>query len=685
MSVQFPEGFRFGTATAAFQIEGAARADGKQDSIWDVFCREPGRVVNGDDGTVACDHFHLFESDVNLMSDLGMGTYRFSVSWPRVYNDGAVNDKGMDFYSRLVDALLEKGIAPWLTLYHWDLPAALPGGWTNRDTAYRFADYAAAVHQRLGDRVATWTTLNEPWCSAFLGYASGVHAPGQTDASASIRAAHHLMLGHGLATQALRAADPRAKLGITLNFTPVLPATHEPDDIDVARRIDGTANRFFADAIFKGRYPGDVVADAGEFWPEDLVVDGDLEVISTPIDVLGVNYYTTNMFAAGSAVQAPPSPHVTAPTAVQKLRDLPLTDMGWEVEPSGLTRLLVRLHQDYTGPVGTEVVITENGAAFPDRADANGFVDDSADRLEYLRRHLLAAHQAIQAGVNLRGYLVWSLMDNFEWAWGYGKRFGIVRVDEKLRRIPKASARWYAEVARTGAVPTVPPPPPDDALPTEDDDSPVDEPTVELDGGEPTQAAPQAMTAVPPPVPQAPQTPQAPQLPQLPRSPWSADAAPGMELVMAVPPPSVPQPPQVPPTPQPPSVPQLPRSPWSADAAPGMELVMAVPPPSVPQPPQAPPTPQVPQLPRSPWSADPAPASEAVTSPASTAHPHLPASPWSADLPASMDLPIAAPTALPASPWSAEPAPVADTDATVIQLIYSRTPPESPASSASMR
>jgi beta-glucosidase len=672
MSVQFPEGFRFGTATAAFQIEGAARADGKQDSIWDVFCREPGRIVNGDDGNVACDHFHLYESDVDLMAELGMSTYRFSVSWPRVMNDGAVNAKGMDFYSRLVDALLEKGIAPWLTLYHWDLPAALPGGWTNRDTAYRFADYAAAVHQRLGDRVFTWTTLNEPWCSAFLGYAAGVHAPGQTDPSASIRAAHHLMLGHGLAIQALRAADASAKLGITLNFTPALPATHEPADIDVARKIDGTANRFFADAIFKGRYPGDVVADAGEYWPEDLVADGDLDVISSPIDVLGVNYYTTNMFAAGPTEAGAASPHITAPGAVQQLRDLPLTDMGWEIEPSGLTRLLVRLHQDYTGPAGTELVITENGAAFLDHVDANGFVDDSADRLEYLRRHLLAAHQAIQAGVNLRGYLVWSLMDNFEWAWGYGKRFGIVRVDEKLRRLPKASARWYAEVARTGTVPTVPPPPPETGPRTDTEEEPLDEPTVELAGGEPDGNEPQVMTSV------------ATTAPRLPRSPWSADPAPGSEVVVAVPPPALPQ---------------LPASPWSADPAPGSEVVVvAVPPPALPQLPASPwsadpapgfdALPTAPatslRLPASPWSADPAPSQELSDVDSANQTPRLPASPWSADLPASMELPPGGPPHLPASPWSAEPAPVADTDATVIQLIYSRNPPASPAS-ASMR
>jgi beta-glucosidase len=680
MSVQFPEGFRFGTATAAFQIEGASHADGKQDSIWDVFSREPGRIANGDDGNVACDHFHLYEADVALMAELGLSTYRFSVSWPRVFNDGVVNAKGMDFYSRLVDELLAKGIAPWLTLYHWDLPAALPGGWTNRDTAYRFADYAMAVHQHLGDRVPTWTTLNEPWCAAFLGYAAGVHAPGLTDRTAAVRAAHHLMLGHGLATQALRSANPAAKLGITLNFTPVLPATHEPADIDVARRIDGTVNRFFTDAIFRGRYPGDVVADASEFWPEDLIVDGDMEIISTPINVLGVNYYSTNMFAAGPAEGAVPSPHLTAPGAVQQLRELPLTDMGWEVEPSGLTRLLVRLQEDYTGPAGVELMITENGAAFADRPDVNGFVDDSADRLEYLRRHLLAAHQAIQAGVNLKGYLVWSLIDNFEWSWGYGKRFGIVGVDERLRRIPKASALWYAEVARAGSVPTIAPPPQGPSK-REQDDTSSDEPTVELDAGAPESPGsrpvgghPPIMTAVPVPL-----------VPRLPASPWSADPAPGSEVRVAVPVPLVPRLPASPwsadpapgseVTPTLPVVAQLPAPPQSADRAPGGEVSVVSPLPVVP-----------PHLPASPWSADPAPGSEVASYAAPIiSSPHLPASPWSADLPASLELPGGGVARLPASPWSADPAPEVEAEcASVIQLIYSRNPPESPAS-ASMR
>jgi beta-glucosidase len=452
---QFPEGFHLGAATAAFQIEGAAAEDGKRDSIWDVFCREPGRVANGDDGTLACDHYHRMPSDVQLMADLGLTTYRFSISWPRVLDGDRVNEPGMDFYSRLVDELLARDITPWLTLYHWDLPASIEGGWTNRDTAQRFVDYARTVHARLADRVRIWTTLNEPWCSSFLSYAAGVHAPGTTDATAAVRAAHHLLLGHGWAVQALREADPTATLGISLNLTPVMPASDDPADVDVARRIDGTLNRYFADPIFKGRYPADVVADLGEHFPDDLVADGDLEAISSPIDVLGVNYYTTNVFRAGDPSDAP-TPHVTAPNAVQVLRDLPTTAMGWEVDPAGLTRLLTRFHQDYTADSGTGLVVTENGAAYDESPDETGYVDDTATRLDYLRRHLAAVHDALTAGVDVRGYLVWSLIDNFEWSFGYSKKFGVVAMDADLNRVPKASAHWYSGVARTGVVPAEP-------------------------------------------------------------------------------------------------------------------------------------------------------------------------------------------------------------------------------------
>ena len=462
MTIEFPSGFLLGSATSAYQIEGAAAEDGKQDSIWDVFCRVPGAIANGEDGTVACDHYHRYADDAKLLGDLGMNTYRFSVCWPRVLDGDRVNAKGMDFYSRLVDELLAHGVEPWLTLYHWDLPAALPGGWPERDTAKRFVDYALAVHSRLGDRVRTWTTLNEPWCSAFLGYAAGVHAPGQTDPVAAVRSVHHLLLAHGWTVQALRDADPSATLGITLNFTPALPASDSAADVDVARRVNGTANRIFVEPITTGHYPSDVRDDLAALWPDDLVADGDLAAISTPIDVLGVNYYTTNVFGAGAPSTAP-TPHISAPDAVQVIRDLPLTDMGWEIEPSGLRDLLTWLHTTYTGPVGTYLVVTENGAATDDHPDAAGCVDD-ADRIDYLRQHLAAVREAIEAGADVRGYLAWSLLDNFEWAEGYGKRFGLVRVDADLRRIPKASARWFAEVARTGRLGTPGRPPRNEAI-----------------------------------------------------------------------------------------------------------------------------------------------------------------------------------------------------------------------------
>lgn len=460
-TIAFPPGFLWGTATSSFQIEGAVDVDGRTESIWDTFCRVQGAIANGDDGTVAIDHYHRYAEDVAQLATLGLNTYRFSVSWSRALRpDGRPNPAGMDFYSRLVDDLLEAEITPWLTLYHWDLPEYLPGGWTNRDTATRFADYAAGMHEHLGDRVRHWTTLNEPWCSAFLGYASGEHAPGHTDPAEAVRAVHHLMLGHGLAVQALRAADASATLGITLNFTPVSPADPDsPADADLARRIDGTANRLFIEPMLRGAYPADVLSDFGELWTPDLVADGDLEVIATPIDVLGVNYYTTNQVRARRAGETRPnqlvrgrrlaSPHITASDAVGTNRGLPVTEMNWEVDPDGLYRLLVRLQTEYTGPAGVALVITENGAAYPDLREENGFVNDT-DRIDYVRRHLVAAQRAIADGVDLRGYLLWSLIDNFEWAFGYEKRFGIIAVDSELRRMPKASAIWYQSVAETG-------------------------------------------------------------------------------------------------------------------------------------------------------------------------------------------------------------------------------------------
>jgi beta-glucosidase len=462
---RFDDRFLFGAATAAFQIEGADHTDGRTDSIWDAFCRVDGAVINGDDGSLACDHYHRYGSDVALMAALNLQSYRFSTSWARVQPDArAVNSQGLDFYSRLVDELLGRDIMPWLTLYHWDLPQTLQdqGGWAKRDTAYRFVEYAQLVHDRLGDRVRVWTTLNEPWCSAFLGYVAGAHAPGIQDPRQGLAAAHHLMLGHGLVVQELRARDESLSLGLTLNLTPISPA--DPDsavDLEAVRKIDGQTNRIFLDPIFRGAYPSDVLADVAGLGLEEVIADGDLEIISTPIDVLGVNYYQDAVVSGtptgpATATEAPTSRVTGSPfPAVHDVypveQDLPRTAMGWVISPDGLRRLLHRVHTDYTGPAATDVYVTENGVAFADRVASDGSVDDQ-DRVGYLRSHLDAIWQAIAEGVPVRGYFYWSLLDNFEWAWGYAKRFGIVRVDyQTQQRTVKASGWEYANIiaART--------------------------------------------------------------------------------------------------------------------------------------------------------------------------------------------------------------------------------------------
>lgn len=463
----FPDDFLWGAATASYQIEGAGDADGRSDSIWDTYARTPGMVLHGHDGSVACDHYHRYPEDVALMRDLNLSAYRFSLAWPRVMPDGrTLNPKGLDFYSRLVDELLGAGITPWLTLYHWDLPQVLEdaGGWPERDTALRLLDYAGVVHDALGDRVRHWTTLNEPWCSAFLGYAAGRHAPGRTEPVAGLRAAHHLLLGHGLVVEELRRRDPSLQLGLTLNFTDTQPLDPtSPRDLDAARRLDGLANRFFVEPVMLGAYPSDVLEDLGALWPQDLVHDGDLATISTPIDVLGVNFYTGSMVTGPDPEAAPeaarqaraydaPSPNVGSEHVVVVRRGTPVTDMGWEIRPQALRDLLLWLQREHTGPAGTRLYVTENGAAMPDDPDGTGFVDDR-DRVAYLDGHLRAVHEAIQGGADVRGYFVWSLMDNYEWAYGYTRRFGIVRVDyDTQERTPKASARWFADVARSGSI-----------------------------------------------------------------------------------------------------------------------------------------------------------------------------------------------------------------------------------------
>lgn len=460
----FPPGFLWGTATAAYQIEGAAAEDGRTPSIWDTYARTPGKVRNGDTGDIATDHYHRWREDVAIMADLGVGAYRFSLAWPRIQptGRGPAVQKGLDFYRRLTDELLDKGIQPVATLYHWDLPQELEstGGWPERATAERFAEYAALAAGALGDRVHTWTTLNEPWCSAFLGYASGVHAPGRTDPVAALRAAHHLNLAHGQAVQALRAnLRGDARISLTLNVHHIRPLTASPEDADAARRIDALANRVFTGPVLGGAYPADLLSDTAHLTDWSFVQDGDTDAIRQPLDFLGVNYYTPTLVSAatGDAGHGSDghgnSAHSPWPGADNVHFHLPPGDrtaMGWAVDPSGLYDLLLRLKADFPD---LPLMITENGAAFDDYINPGGEVIDP-DRIAYLHGHLTAVHRAIQAGVDVRGYFLWSLLDNFEWGYGYSKRFGAVYVDYPTgRRTPKASARWYADVARTGTLP----------------------------------------------------------------------------------------------------------------------------------------------------------------------------------------------------------------------------------------
>jgi beta-glucosidase len=436
----FPADFLWGAATAAYQIEGAADEDGRGRSIWDTFSHTPGRVRDGDTGDVAADHYHRWRDDVALMAELGLRSYRFSVAWPRVQpgGRGPANQRGLDFYRGLVDEMLGHGIEPWVTLYHWDLPDELEqaGGWPVRETAERFADYAEVTIAALGDRVRYWTTLNEPWCSAFLGYSAGEHAPGRHDPAAAVAATHHLLLGHGLATQALRARGAE-QVGITLNLFPVSPLTDEPAVLDATRRVDGMHNRLFLDPILRGAYPEDVRADLASITDFAFERPGDAEVIAAPIDVLGVNYYTRHVVST-SAVPG-------AAIASTRPPEGPVTAMGWGVDPGGLTELLRRVHRDY-GDV--PLYVTENGAAYEDEVGADDTVHDP-ERTEFVAAHVDACAAAIAEGVPLKGYFVWSLTDNFEWSHGYSKRFGIVHVDyaSQQRRV-KDSGRWYAEFIR---------------------------------------------------------------------------------------------------------------------------------------------------------------------------------------------------------------------------------------------
>ncbi|TDQ54463.1 GH1 family beta-glucosidase [Actinorugispora endophytica] len=443
---EFPAGFQFGAATASYQIEGAVTADGRGPSIWDTYSHTPGLVLNGDTGDVACDHYNRYPEDVELLRRLGVDAYRFSVAWPRVLPSGSgpVNPKGLDFYSRLVDALLEAGITPVATLYHWDLPQALEdlGGWRSRDTAERFAEYARVVADALGDRVRRWITLNEPFCSSFVGYAIGRHAPGAREGTPALAAAHHLLLAHGLAVRELRAADA-GEVGITLNLDRVLPHTPDPADVAAADRAETLHNRVWLDPLFAGAYPANEAEVWGPLADGSYRREGDLETIGRPLDFLGVNYYRPTVVADGPFTEPDPALRtaVDIRSPERGVEGVRHTTMGWPVVPGTFTDLLVDLKKRY--PQLPPIEITENGSAEADTVSEDGRVHDT-DRVDYLNGHLHALAAAIDAGVDVRAYFVWSLLDNFEWAFGYERRFGIIRVDyDTLERLPKDSYSWY--------------------------------------------------------------------------------------------------------------------------------------------------------------------------------------------------------------------------------------------------
>jgi beta-glucosidase len=466
----FPEGFTWGAATAAYQIEGATDADGRGPSVWDTFSHTPGKVRGGDTGDVACDSYRRYREDADLLRSLGLSGYRFSISWSRVLPDGAgqVNQAGLDYYKELVDALGERGIAPAATLFHWDLPQALQdrGGWASRDTALRFADYATIMGEALGDRVTRWITLNEPLVVTHNGHRIGVHAPGLRDAAVAAAATHHLLLGHGLATAALRAAVGKggpAEVGITLNLTPVRIAANEhgtspalAELLERARLVaDATHNGVFLEPLLAGRYPEH--APAAILPPHELILDGDMETIAAPLDFLGVNYYQPLHLRSGDPANLRRGEEAPMPPAEGVVQYHPegmeRTPMGWLIDPEGLYELLLRVSKDAPG---LPLYITENGCAAEDYVNPDGEVYD-LERIRFLHLHLEAAARAIRDGASLAGYYVWSLLDNFEWAYGYQKRFGIVYVDfATQRRIPKASSAFYAGIARTNAVPPLP-------------------------------------------------------------------------------------------------------------------------------------------------------------------------------------------------------------------------------------
>ena len=432
-----PRDFVWGAATASYQIEGASHEDGRGESVWDRFCATPGKVRNGDDGGIACDFYHRYRDDIALMRELGIDAFRFSVAWPRVLPEGRgpVNEKGLDFYDRLVDELLGSGITPFVTLFHWDTPQVLEdeGGWPSRGIVGAFEEYVEAVGERLGDRVGHWITHNEPWVYAWIGHAWGEHAPGLKSEADAVAVAHHLLLSHGWAVQAIRRSSPDAQVGITLNLAHIYPASSSPEDEAAAWHFDGAGNRWFLDPIFRGSYPADLLERNELVAP--LVQEGDLETMAAPIDFLGVNNYFR--FVVGAGAEGP---------SVHFDPEAPRTDMGWEVYPDGLRALLVRVADEYEP---SAIYVTENGAAFGDLRGHDGRVHDP-ERTQYLQTYIDAVGRAIADGVPVKGYFVWSMLDNFEWAHGYSKRFGIVHVDHaSQRRTPKRSARFYSGVIRS--------------------------------------------------------------------------------------------------------------------------------------------------------------------------------------------------------------------------------------------
>jgi beta-glucosidase len=466
----FPEGFLWGTATASYQIEGAAFEDGRIPSIWDTFSRTPGKVLNGDTGDIACDHYHRVDADLDLLAELGVEAYRFSIAWPRVITaDGAVNDKGVAFYKNLVAGLKARNIKPVVTLYHWDLPQHLEdnGGWVVRSTVDAFEAYVKVVVDALGADVYQWITLNEPWCATWLGYAIGVHAPGLTDLGKAVAAHHHMMLGHGRAVNAIKAVVPAAQVGITLNLAALRPMSDNEEDMAAYRRFDGNQNRIYLDPLFKGSYPQDMLDHYAPQSPGFSVIqDGDLEVIAAPCDFLGINFYSPGMIGGkGREDVARSMGYNIFPGEPNPFGDdmggigpsnprHKTTAMGWEIDARGLNELLTRVSNEYTK---LPIVITENGMACHDYVNQQGQVHD-ADRIEYINQHLSACLDALDAGVNLAGYFVWSFMDNYEWALGYGRRFGVTWVDfDTQRRIPKDSFYWYQNVIRTNEVPYLTP------------------------------------------------------------------------------------------------------------------------------------------------------------------------------------------------------------------------------------